>query len=63
MGLHLGDLHLFELEKLDKLCDTARHESMIIRFSLNVDIHSPINNNTNKKNASKHVTKINEFTN
>ena len=42
MGLLLGDVHLSELERLDKPCATVVCELAIIRFTVNDISHSAI---------------------
>ena len=42
MGLLLGDVHLSELERLDKPCATVGRELAIIRFAVNDTSHSAI---------------------
>ena len=42
MGLLLGDVHLSELERLDKPCATVGRELVIIRFAVNDTSHSAI---------------------
>ena len=42
MGLLLGDVHLSELERLDKPCATVGRKLAIIRFAINDTRHSAI---------------------
>ena len=58
MGLLLGDVHLSELERLDKPCLTVGRELVIIRFTVNDTRHSAISSPRRIEDDPPHMREV-----